>query len=747
MKRNDRRGTDKDNKRNSKTNATANPQPALTFDEFVEAAMDAEEKGERYKEGDKALRFFETAAQNYSSALSLQRDSAALYNLGRLLLLLAEFRFPVYPDSQKRRLLLDARANLKESINLTNSVTDNVGAADARFNLSQVNKALVELVLDSDVTAVSHTDFELLSEADVLLDETLALQIAELQKSASCSGGDNCGHDHSHDNKNGDNGMEEISEGEQHHQEAVEEEQEQEFEIGQERDPVTPQTIIETLVEHASLLTLAASALYPISPVQADGLYAKADAKISETTLYWCDMTPSNEPSDVSLGRATLLVSRGESLFEASSKTEATSSEWTRLFELASNLYDGILTRHPTCAEAPADKGDLLCTWAEFVMTCTIGSAGIPGFDALINNVIAEQQHQALSSSSSSSNQQSLEQKQQTAHSLLANLRQMYARAAKSYTLAQTLEPTKPSISSRLADLEATRTALYPTTLTPTNIATQQTLLKNAATHYKRTLETLGVNMSLLSAQKGCPDDAIARQSAARGQEALSKLKSENLGHSVKVLEIDVSNPNSIKQAFENLKIQSPVLDVLINNAGISISGGTTPEIFNVNVDGVKNTVEAFTPILSPSGYIINVSSTVGSAAQHLLSSEVKAILEDIDGLSWDKLANLAADYQLQPTSNKHEWPAAQKTFGAYGISKSLLTAYTRRLAVDKPGLRVVAICPGYCATDLTGFAAGTRSAAEGATSVIWPLLNPEFTNGLLYQDGKVQPFSVGWNA
>ncbi|ORY47378.1 hypothetical protein BCR33DRAFT_715106 [Rhizoclosmatium globosum] len=485
-----------------------------TFDEFMEYAVEQEERGERYKDGDKARRSYELAVQAYAQAASYKRDAFVIYNKGRLLLLLAEFKNPQYNLTQQRALLEDSVVTLREAIALDPEHPDSM------FNLAQAIKALFERVLDNGDT-VTQNHLERLSEADNLLERALVLQLAELEKSkalaaqaafenSSCAPG--CGHDHDHSGHSHahEESMEEVSEETGGDEEG--------FEVVNQQEPVTNATIIETLVEHSSLLTLAASALYSISVQQAEVLYAKSDAKLAAARPYWDDGVVNNEPSDIGLARATLYVTRGESLFEASPKTEETSAEWKSLFESAAALYDDILVRHPACAEAPADKGDLLCTWAESVMTVTIGCPGVPGFEALINNVIAEQQQllqQQQGSSSSSSSSSSSAPQPTPALTFLTQLRQIYAQASKSYIQAQTLDPAKGSVSHRLGDLEATRTSLYPPSLDPSCTTaytnTQQILLKNAATHYKRALDALGVPVNLLSTQRSCADEDAAR--------------------------------------------------------------------------------------------------------------------------------------------------------------------------------------------------------------------------------------------
>lgn len=78
-------------------------------------------------------------------------------------------------------------------------------------------------------------------------------------------------------------------------------------------------------------------------------------------------------------------------------------------------------------------------------------------------------------------------------------------------------------------------------------------------------------------------------------------------------------------------------------------------------------------------------------------------------------------------------------TLQAYNTSKSAVNSITVHFSLklkQKPS-RVVAICPGFTATALNGFAAGAQDAAIGAAGIVRVALEPA--------DGK---FKTGefWN-
>jgi NAD(P)-dependent dehydrogenase (short-subunit alcohol dehydrogenase family) len=100
-------------------------------------------------------------------------------------------------------------------------------------------------------------------------------------------------------------------------------------------------------------------------------------------------------------------------------------------------------------------------------------------------------------------------------------------------------------------------------------------------------------------------------------------LKAGEMAGFATFIECDISNPDSVKNAFANFSGQSKTLDILINNAGIGAIGtveqATEEEwhrVFNVNVFGTGRMSAAAMPYLkaSKSAAIVNTCSLVATA-------------------------------------------------------------------------------------------------------------------------------------
>ncbi|PVU99546.1 hypothetical protein BB560_005483 [Smittium megazygosporum] len=112
----------------------------------------------------------------------------------------------------------------------------------------------------------------------------------------------------------------------------------------------------------------------------------------------------------------------------------------------------------------------------------------------------------------------------------------------------------------------------------------------------------------------------------ARRLERLEELKKEinSLYPSVdvKVYKVDVSSHEDIKQAFKTILKESPVIDILINNAGLGVGADPVTSLaeedmqimFDTNVKGLVWVTQQVFPSMSErnSGHIINVGSIAG---------------------------------------------------------------------------------------------------------------------------------------
>jgi len=188
----------------------------------------------------------------------------------------------------------------------------------------------------------------------------------------------------------------------------------------------------------------------------------------------------------------------------------------------------------------------------------------------------------------------------------------------------------------------------------------------------------------------------LGSRDKTRGLDAINKLKEAGIS-TVELIEIDVTNISSIKKAKQELETKIDVLDVLINNAGIS---GERPQnasgielenlrkVFETNFFGVIQTTQHFIDLLKKSNEprIVNVSSELGSLAT-----------------------------QSNPDSEFYDYKLT-----AYCSSKTALNAFTIMLAYEfkDTNFKINSVSPGYTATDLNQNR-GTQTVEQGAKFIV----------------------------
>jgi NAD(P)-dependent dehydrogenase (short-subunit alcohol dehydrogenase family) len=197
------------------------------------------------------------------------------------------------------------------------------------------------------------------------------------------------------------------------------------------------------------------------------------------------------------------------------------------------------------------------------------------------------------------------------------------------------------------------------------------------------------------------------------GEEAANELSKEGL----KIIyhQLDVTRLDEIEKVCDFVNHQLGRMDILINNAGISLDGEkdlteieieVLEETLKVNFYGPFLLTRAFLPLMKKNNYgrIVNVSSAGGSLS----------VMATLSG-----------------------------RMPAYRISKAALNAQTRLIASAVKGynIKVNAMCPGWVQTRMGGEYA-RRSPAEGVDTIMWLATLPASgPTGGFYKDRKKHPW------
>ena len=207
-----------------------------------------------------------------------------------------------------------------------------------------------------------------------------------------------------------------------------------------------------------------------------------------------------------------------------------------------------------------------------------------------------------------------------------------------------------------------------------------------------------------------------------RGLSAVEKLKAGGISN-IEAIQLDVSNEESVIAARAAIGEKTKVLDVLVNNAGIS---GEVPQsalestadqfkaVYETNVFGVVRVTQAFIGLLkvSTAPRIVNVSTSMASLS-------------------------LAADL------NNSNYPTR---YAVYQSSKSALNMYTINLAYelrDTP-FKVNAVCPGWTQTDFTNHQ-GTSTVEEAGQRIVkYALIGEDGPTGKFFSE-EYFPANCPW--
>jgi len=227
---------------------------------------------------------------------------------------------------------------------------------------------------------------------------------------------------------------------------------------------------------------------------------------------------------------------------------------------------------------------------------------------------------------------------------------------------------------------------------------------------------------ALASKRHGSFHVLIGARSAEKAENAVKKiLETESSAEAslVEPLLIDIDSDESIEAAAKQVEAKHGKLDILVNNAAI---GNATKDVttkraqynavLNTNFTGTAIVTDAFLPLLqkstapSPGRRLVNVSSVLGS----------------------NTLAS-TGEYVAQPYT----------VYSASKAAMNLLTLYTKERVKDDK-ITVLAMSPGYCATNLNGFT-GHLSAEQGGLNIVRSIVtgNFETANGKFFGDNEGQ--------
>ncbi|XP_045149454.1 carbonyl reductase [NADPH] 1-like [Echinops telfairi] len=213
---------------------------------------------------------------------------------------------------------------------------------------------------------------------------------------------------------------------------------------------------------------------------------------------------------------------------------------------------------------------------------------------------------------------------------------------------------------------------------------------------------------------------------AERSWVAVQQLQTEGL--SLCFHQLDIHDPQSIRALQDFLRCEYSWLDVLVNNAGITLKNAD-PTPFHIQAEvtlktnffSTRHVYTELLPLIKPQGRVLNVSSMVSLRALKSCSPELQQKFCS-DTITEEKLVALMSKFVEDTKKGVHQkegWP--NTTYGLLKIGVTVLSGINaRNLSAQSPGDKILlnACCPGWVRTDMAGPKA-TKSPEEGAETPV----------------------------
>ena len=206
-----------------------------------------------------------------------------------------------------------------------------------------------------------------------------------------------------------------------------------------------------------------------------------------------------------------------------------------------------------------------------------------------------------------------------------------------------------------------------------------------------------------------------------KGKEALEKLSSQGLN--ADLVQYDAFDSESPQRVFDHIQKNYQKLDILINNAGVLLTGNLfvtnsstvsdkdLKDTFQTNFFAVVTLTQKLLPLIkkSDAGRIVNVSTILSSLTLHS-----------------------AKDSPISPAKEL-----------AYNSSKTALNAFTIHLALElkDTNIKVNSGHPGWVKTELGGPNAPIEVEDSYKTSVHLAILNDDGPSGGLFDEEDSLPW------